>query len=182
VFRRLYHLEKYITLQHFRNLGLLLLVLDIAIIYFTLSEYLTAAYGAQAREVAWLSALSAGPYAVLFWGMLVGGFIVPAFILSLNRTRTVTGIVLAAVLVDITMWIERLLIVVPSMAAPQVPFDWGIYQPTWVEWSITAASFAAFALLYAIFSKLFPIVSMWEVQEVADARTETTTAREEVSA
>jgi molybdopterin-containing oxidoreductase family membrane subunit len=67
------------------------------------------------------------------------------------------------------MWVERFLIVVPSMATPQVPFDWGVYQPTWVEWSITAASFAAFALLYAVFSKVFPIVSMWEVREESQA-------------
>ncbi|NIN65707.1 MAG: polysulfide reductase [Anaerolineae bacterium] len=182
IFRRAYHLEKYITLQHFRNLAILLLVLDIAIIYFTLSDYLTAAYGAESKDVVWLTALSSGPYALLFWGMYVGGFIVPAFILSMERTRTIGGIVLAAVLVDIAMWVERFLIVVPSMAAPQIPFDWGIYQPTWVEWSITAASFAGFALMYAVFSKLFPIVSMWEVREGRDVVSEAVPQGEKVSA
>jgi molybdopterin-containing oxidoreductase family membrane subunit len=165
VFRRVYHLEKYLTVKHFRNLGILLLVLDIALIYFTLSDYLTAAYGGQTQDVRWLAALSTGPYAVLFWGMLVGGFIVPAILLSLKRTRSVAGITIAAILVAVGMWVERFLIVVPAMAVPQVPFDWGVYQATWVEWAITAASIAGFALLYAIFSKLFPIVSMWEVAE-----------------
>ncbi|MDX1535128.1 MAG: NrfD/PsrC family molybdoenzyme membrane anchor subunit, partial [Thermoplasmata archaeon] len=75
VFRRVYHLEKYLTLDHFRKLGLLLLVLNVAIIYFTLSEYLTVAYGSQAQDVQWITALSSGPFAVLFWGMFVGGFI-----------------------------------------------------------------------------------------------------------
>ncbi len=165
VFRRVYHLERYITVQHFRYLGFLLLALDVAIVYFTLSEYLTAAYGAEERDIAWLSALSTGPYAALFWSMVVCGFIVPAFLLGVPRTRTVRGIVAAAILIDVAMWVERFLIVVPSMATPQMPFDWGVYHPTWVEWSITAASFAAFGLLYAVFSKLFPIVSMWEVRE-----------------
>ncbi|MEE9600175.1 MAG: NrfD/PsrC family molybdoenzyme membrane anchor subunit [Thermoplasmata archaeon] len=182
IFRRVYHLERYITLRHFRNLALLLLVLDIAIIYFTLSDYLTAAYGSEVQDVRWLAALSTGPYAVLFWGMFIGGFIVPAFILGMNRTRTISGIVVAAVLVTIGMWIERFLIVVPTMTVPQVPFDWGVYSPTWVEWSITAASFAAFALLYAIFSKIFPIVSIWEVQEETEAPTEVATVAEEVTA
>lgn len=181
VFRRVYHLERYITLRHFRNLALLLLVLDIAIIYFTVSDYLTAAYGGEVQDVRWLTALSTGPYAVLFWGMFIGGFIVPAFILGMNRTRTISGIVVASVLVTIGMWIERFLIVVPTMTVPQVPFDWGVYSPTWVEWSITAASFAAFALLYAIFSKIFPIVSIWEVQEETETPTEVATAAEEVT-
>jgi len=181
VFRKVYHLEKYITLKHFRNLGMLLLVLDIAIIYFSLSDYLTAAYGSETQEIQWLAALSTGPYALLFWGTFIGGFVVPAFLLGMKWTRTISGIVVAAVLVDIGMWIERFLIVVPTLAAPQVPFDWGVYQPTWVEWSITAASIAGFALLYAIFSKVFPIVSMWEVQEAAEAPSEVPAPAGEVS-
>ncbi|MFQ5907704.1 MAG: NrfD/PsrC family molybdoenzyme membrane anchor subunit [Thermoplasmata archaeon] len=181
IFRRVYHLEKYLTLNHFRNLGILLLVLDIGIIYFSLSDYLTAAYGSQTQDVRWLAALSSGPYAVLFWGMFIGGFIVPAILLSLKRTRTIAGIAVAALLVGVAMWVERFLIVVPSMAAPQVPFDWGIYQATWVEWSITAASIAGFALLYAIFSKLFPIVSMWEVAEETAAVAEVAAEAEKVT-
>jgi len=50
---------------------------------------------------------------------------------------------------------------------PQMTFSWNQYSPSWVEWSITAAAFAGFALLYALFSKFFPIISMWEVSEGA---------------
>jgi Ni/Fe-hydrogenase subunit HybB-like protein len=39
------------------------------------------------------------------------------------------------------------------------------YIPTWVEWSITIAGFAAAMLLYLIFSKLFPIISIWEMKQ-----------------
>jgi Ni/Fe-hydrogenase subunit HybB-like protein len=39
------------------------------------------------------------------------------------------------------------------------------YFPTWVEWSVTAGCFALFIMLYMFFTKLFPIVSIWEVQE-----------------
>ena len=38
-----------------------------------------------------------------------------------------------------------------------------VYVPTWVEWSITAGGFAAFLLLFILFSKVFPIISIWEV-------------------
>lgn len=31
------------------------------------------------------------------------------------------------------------------------------------------AAFAAFALIYALFVKLFPIISIWEVQEAPEA-------------
>jgi hypothetical protein len=34
-----------------------------------------------------------------------------------------------------------------------------------VEWGEAAASFALFALFYLLFTKLFPIVSIWEIHE-----------------
>jgi len=180
IFRRVYHLEKYLTIRHFRNLGALLLVLDLVVIYFTLSEYLTAAYGAESQDLLWLKALVTGPYASLFWLMLVGGFIFPAILLAVRRT--VTGIVLAAVLVSVAMWLERFLIVVPTMMAPQMGSTWNFYAPTWVEWSITAAGVAGFALACAVFSKLFPIVSMWETSEGAAPAGEPKGTEEEVPA
>lgn len=164
IFRRAYHLEKYITVQHFRNLGALLLVLDLAVIYLTLSEYLTAAYGGETQDLLWLRALWTGKYAYLFWIMLVGGFVFPAILLAVHRT--VAGVVLSAVLVSLAMWLERFLIVVPTMMAPQMDSSFNLYTPSWVEWSITAAGIAGFALFCAIFSKLFPIVSIWETSEV----------------
>ncbi len=169
VFRKAYHLERFIKPLHFRNLALMMLALDVILIYFTLSEYLTAAYGAESADVEWLHALSAGPFMYLFWGMVIGGFLVPLFVLAVTRCRSITWIVVAAACINVGMWFERLLIVVPTMAAPQMPTSWATYSPTWVEWSITAGAMAGFVLLYAIFSKIFPMVSVWEVSEETPA-------------
>ncbi len=165
--RRVYHLESLIQPRHFRNLGLLLLTLNIALLYFTLSEYLTTAYSGDVRDSVWLSLLSSGPYAPMFWTMVLVGFVAPAFIIGLTRARRISWTVLAALLVDVGMWFERYLIVVPTLATPQMPSLAGIYWPTWVEWSIMAGAFAGFALLFAVFSKLFPVVSIWECAEAA---------------
>jgi molybdopterin-containing oxidoreductase family membrane subunit len=64
------------------------------------------------------------------------------------------------------MWLKRYIIVVPTLASPFMPMRIGAkmtYVPTWVEWSITAGGFAAFLLMFILFSKVFPIISMWEV-------------------
>jgi Ni/Fe-hydrogenase subunit HybB-like protein len=42
------------------------------------------------------------------------------------------------------------------------------YAPSWVEWSLFAAFVGVFVLLYAVFTKLFPIISIWEVREGRD--------------
>ncbi len=45
VFRKYYHLEEYITKEHFLYLGYLLFALDLAYLYMTMNEYVTIAYG-----------------------------------------------------------------------------------------------------------------------------------------
>jgi Ni/Fe-hydrogenase subunit HybB-like protein len=60
-------------------------------------------------------------------------------------------------------------IVIPSLEVPLMPFEFGSYQPTWIEWSITAGAFAAFMLILAILAKILPLVSIWEVAEEAEA-------------
>lgn len=171
IFRRAFRLEKYVTDRHFRNLALILLALDLIYIYFTINEYLVVSYKLESDEAILLGAIYAGSYAGMFWAIQIGGLVIPAFLLAIRRTRTsLAGIVVAAVLINATMWLKRYLIVVSSLAAPTVPIDWGSYFPTWVEWSITAAGFAGFALLFALFAKVFPVVSIWEVREELEAR------------
>ncbi len=76
-----------------------------------------------------------------------------------------TGTVIASISVNIGMWLERYTIVVPTLMHPRLPYETGVYSPTWVEWSILAGCFALFTMIYMVFTKLFPIVSLWEVQE-----------------
>ena len=107
-------------------------------------------------------------------------FIIPVAILSNRRTRTILGTVIASVSVNIGMYLERFIIVVPSLSHPRLPHAGNItYSPTWVEWSILAGCFAAFILFYMLFTKLFPIVSIWEVQEGREKSIAEVTARVE---
>ncbi|MFV1965439.1 MAG: NrfD/PsrC family molybdoenzyme membrane anchor subunit [Pirellulaceae bacterium] len=165
VIRKSMGLEGIIKDIHFNNLALVLLVMTIMMIYFTFNIYLVEITGAEPTILSPVFEKVTGVYCVPFWGMIFGGFLLPAVILSFPKGRTVTGCVVASVLIVAGMWIERFLIVVPTLMHPRMPWADGVYHPTWVEWSITAGCVAAFALLYLLFAKLFPIVSIWEVQE-----------------
>jgi hypothetical protein len=39
------------------------------------------------------------------------------------------------------------------------------YFPSLVEWALFLAGLSAFALAFLLFSKFFPIISIWEIQE-----------------
>ena len=45
------------------------------------------------------------------------------------------------------------------------PVEQAFYMPTWVEWSILAGCISLFMLLYTLFTKVFPIVPIWEIRE-----------------
>jgi molybdopterin-containing oxidoreductase family membrane subunit len=62
------------------------------------------------------------------------------------------------------MWLERFLIVVPSLGHKYLPYSWGTYRPRPVEILITASTFAAMCLLYTLFAKFVPIISIWELK------------------
>jgi len=170
-----FRLEDYVTPDHFRKLGLLLLVLCVGYAYFTVNEYIGAVYTKEKTEHELIEALFHGGYAVQFWSMAVIGLIVPGILLALPQTRTVRGIVLASVLANIGMWLKRFIIVVPTLSSPFIRQDAWIgekvqpggvfgYVPTWVEWAITLGAFAGCYLFYWLLSKVFPIVSIWETE------------------
>ena len=169
-FRKAYHLEAYITEAHFRRMGYLLLALALIYGYFTFSEYLTPVYKMAAPERGYLTAVLSGQFAPLFWVTQIGGVLLPVLLLTVLHARPISAAVAASLLVTVGAWLKRFVIIVPTLANPFMPIQrapagWAVYHPTWVEVSITAAALAGFALIYILFSKVFPIVSIWETRE-----------------
>ena len=62
------------------------------------------------------------------------------------------------------MWLERFLIVVPSLEYKFLPYAWGHYRPTWAEITLVVSGFALISLLYLLFAKFVPIISVWELK------------------
>lgn len=165
IIRKVYHLEEYLKPIHFNNLGILLLVMALAWLYFTFAEHLTAFYGSEPAEMTVFYTKIAGRYAFHFWAMVLFNIVIPFTLLCNRKTRTITGTLIASISVNIGMWLERFTIVVPTLINPRLPYPRGAYHATLVEVAITVGAFAGFILLYMVFTKLFPIVSIWEVQE-----------------
>ena len=173
ILRKVYHLEEYITEKHFVYLGYLLAAMALIMIYGNLSEYITTGYKLEAGEEFRFRELFLGQFAGYYWYYFVGGLVIPPLLILVPWTRNIWGVVVAAFLIDVAMWIERYFIVVATLRVPLMPYEPQNYGPTWVEWSIIAGSFALFALLITIFVKIFPLLAMWEIaeqrEEVAEA-------------
>ncbi|HXG34076.1 MAG TPA: NrfD/PsrC family molybdoenzyme membrane anchor subunit [Bryobacteraceae bacterium] len=165
--RRFLGFQSYLLQVHFDNLGKLLLLMSLVWTYFTVAEYLTIWYGKQPAEYVILQERVYGSYAPYFWAMVTLNFLLPFLLLGVRRWRTIGSVTLCGFTVLAGMWIERYLIVVSTLSRPRLASAWGSYSPSWVEISITAGTFAGIVLLYLVFSKLFPVIAVWEYEDVS---------------
>jgi molybdopterin-containing oxidoreductase family membrane subunit len=165
VFRKVFHLESYLKQIHFNYLSILLLIMSLIWFYFTFSEYLTGFYGHEPNEMRVFWYKFVGDFSPFFWAMIACNFAIPVAILCNSRTRKIPGILIASISVIIGMWLERLIIVVPSLANPRLQYPTGIYIPSHTEWMLFAGGVAVFVLGYMIFARFFPVISIWEIEE-----------------
>jgi molybdopterin-containing oxidoreductase family membrane subunit len=163
VFRKIFHFENYLKPIHFQQLSKLLLLMSIVWFYFTFSEMLTGYFGNEPHELNILWKKLTGEYSFWFWLMFTGNFILPVIILSIPKLRTIGGIFIASCCVIVGMWLERFLIVIPTLS--NSIFEQGIYLPSLVEVMLFAGGIAAFLLGYFLFAKFFPLISVWEIRE-----------------
>ena len=169
ILRRSYKLHEYVTEKQFVYLGYLLAAFAAIMIYANISELLIHGYKLEEGADFHLRQLFLNDFAPLFWFYLLGGLVGPIVLMLIPATRNIGGVVAAAVLVTVAMWIERYVIVVTGLRVPLMPYEPADYAPTWVEWSILAGGLALFALLITLFTKVFPIIAVWEVAEDQEA-------------
>jgi molybdopterin-containing oxidoreductase family membrane subunit len=101
----------------------------------------------------------------ILWILLI--LIVFGFLLGVSqwlKANPVTSTVIASALVVVGMWLERWNIIIPTVTHPMlVPY--ATYTPSLTEISIAVASLSGFLLMFMIFFKLFPAISIWELAE-----------------
>ena len=105
ILRKLFKLEDFIKPVHYDNLGKFLLAFTLLWFYCTLAEYLTAFYGQEVSHMAVFNAKFFGKFSSAFWLMIVLCFVVPLSILMRKKTRTVAGLVIASISINIGMWL-----------------------------------------------------------------------------
>ncbi|MCC7007979.1 MAG: polysulfide reductase NrfD [Acidobacteria bacterium] len=163
--RRVLGLQEYLQPVHFENLGKLLLVMSLLWGYFVFNERLVTWYGNEPADMVVFNTNQHGSFSPLYWTMVIVNFVLPVIVLSIRKLRTITGCVIVSFGVVIGMWLERFLIVVPSLKNKYLPYAYGqTYLPQPVELIVMTATFAAMIMLYVLFAKFVPIISIWELK------------------
>ena len=64
------------------------------------------------------------------------------------------------------MWLERFVIVVMSLHRDFLPSSWGMFTPTFWDWSLFIGTFGLFFSLLFLFVRFLPMISISEMQEL----------------
>jgi len=153
-------LKDRVPMDALRRLSRLLLGLAMIWAYFTLVEHLTVLYGGVPDEMAALWNRLSGGMSGPFWFMVVLNFVLPLVCLSYLGRGPLGRMAMAAGAVLIGMWLERYLIVVPTLLEPRLGLPTAAYSPSWVEWAVLVASLALFGLAFWTLARVLPLLPL----------------------
>ncbi|MGH7555911.1 MAG: NrfD/PsrC family molybdoenzyme membrane anchor subunit [Longimicrobiales bacterium] len=164
--RKIFGLEQYFTVHHFEAMSKLILLMGMVVFYAYLTEYFMAWYSFEVPERAAMWNRLFGDYWWATWIMLTCNGIIPQLLWWKKVRRSIPALFVITIFINIGMWFERFVIIVTSLATEYEPWQWRNYQPSWVEMSILAGSFAWFLMWFLLFLRLLPAVSVAELKEV----------------
>jgi Ni/Fe-hydrogenase subunit HybB-like protein len=158
--------EKVVTERHLDAMAKVMLVTGMMVSYGYLTEHFIAWYGGNPGEAFVFLNRATGPYRWVYFTMLVCNVLVPQTFWWKKARTSVAWLFVASLLVNVGMWTERFIIIVTSLHRDSLPSSWGMYYPTWVDWSIYLGTLSFFSLLFLLFLRFVPAVAVTEVKEL----------------
>ena len=183
--RSFFSWHDYIRPEHFDALGRLLIVVATAWFFFFAMEFLFGLYSLEGDEIAVKDFLTGQPpwnwWFLAFVGITY--FIPVSMWLFKGIRRNAMWMLITCIFVNIGMWLERFLIIVPGLAQKQTfNFVWYTYAPSPVEITIIIGTFAMVSLLLLLFAKVLPLIPLYDIKEGEILKSEIRIGRRSVPA
>jgi Ni/Fe-hydrogenase subunit HybB-like protein len=107
-----------------------------------------------------------GPYAPLFWSLMLCNVVVPQALWFERIRANVPALFVIAVVVNLGMWLERFIIVVTSLSRDYLPSAWEMYYPTVWDFATYIGTIGLFLALLFLFIRVLPMISIFEMREL----------------
>jgi molybdopterin-containing oxidoreductase family membrane subunit len=164
--RHFFGLEDFITQRHLANAAKVMLATSLIVAYGYLSEIFTAFYSGDEFERYMTINRWVGPYAPVYWAMMVCNVATPQLLWWRRMRHGVIALFIISLVVNLGMWMERFLIVVSSLHRDFMPSAWGLFIPTAWDWTHLLGSIAFFVWLFLLFIRFLPVISISEMREL----------------
>ncbi len=170
IIRKALGLEKYLKVKYFDHLSKLVLLASFGISYIYLIEIIIPWYKHGNLEWMPMAAKMTSRYSPLFWGMVFLNSVVPMGLFFRKIRQNLFAIFLISVGIEVAMYFERVLMIIPTLSIGYLPSTWAPYFPNWVEFSLAGWSFSLFIFIYLLIAKIIPVMAIAEIKELIPFR------------
>jgi Ni/Fe-hydrogenase subunit HybB-like protein len=169
--RKFFKLEHYVTLNVMDAGAKLTLFTSMVVGCAYMVEFFIAWYGGVKVEQDYFWNRVFGQWWWTAWIMLTCNMILPLSLFSQKLRRNPTWLWILSLFINLGMWYERFVIIVPGLSHEFEPWQWTGYRPTWVDYGILLGSFGWFFMWFLLFIKQLPVVAISEVKEIVPPKT-----------
>lgn len=166
--RAAYGLHDFVTDRHLNNMAKVMLASGLVVAYGYLTETFIAWYSGHEAEMYAMLNRAAGPYAFLYWLLIVCNIVIPQALWLRGARRNVYLLFALAIVINIGMWLERFVIVVVSLHRDYLPSSWDMYYPSLWDWATYIGTIGLFTSLLFLFVRLLPMISIFEMRELIE--------------
>jgi molybdopterin-containing oxidoreductase family membrane subunit len=160
-------LEAVITINHFDAMAKIMLAAALVMTFSYAAEWFDAWYAGDHADRTLVAYMFRGDYAPLYWLLLFCNCVAPQALWLRRVRRSLPAMVAIAILINVGMWLERILIIWNTLSHGFLPSLWQLFYPTFWDWAFLFGPLGVFAFLFLLFAKLVPAVSMYEVRRLA---------------
>ncbi|ORE98880.1 NrfD/PsrC family molybdoenzyme membrane anchor subunit [Aurantimonas sp. 22II-16-19i] len=160
-------LEAIITRNHLDAMAKIMLFGGLVMTFSYSFEWFNAWYTGNEVDRTHVVAQFTGQYWWLYWLMLACNGAVPQLFWFRLCRRNLVILFIAGVLINLGMWLERILINMNTLSHGFLPATDASYAPTFWDWSLFLGSFGLFCFLFFLFAKVIPTASIHEIRELA---------------
>jgi len=172
--RKTLHLEKIFLPRYFQQMAMLMVLMGWILGYYYGEESFMDWYSGNIfiRQFSVYRGMGSGYYSSIFWITIVCVVFVPMTFLFKKLRTNLRYLFVAAIFVNLGMWLERYMLVITPLTHGYLPTQWGIYVPHAPESLITGMAIGMFLGLFLIFIKIFPSVAVNDVKKLAQEHLE----------
>ncbi len=168
--RRWFGLKRYVTINDLDAAAKMCLLTSLIVGLAYLTEFFIAWYGGSEFEQSFFVNRVFGQWWWAAWIMLTCNVIMPLSLFFQRLRRNTTWLFILSLFINLGMWFERFVIVIPSLSHEFEPWQWTAYAPSAVDWSILLGSFGWFFMWFLLFCRQLPAVPISEIKEIVPPR------------
>ena len=141
-----------------KSLGMLVAGFTLLWLYFFWAQFFVIWFGNLPHEAEPLWRQMEGHYAPYFWTMMTASFFLPllASIFAIVK-RSVFGMFVVAFAINLGIWLNKYLMIMPVFSPDNRPFD------QWIDVALALGLLAGFLATIIILARRLPVYSKWEM-------------------